>query len=106
MSCRLTSGRLSSPNLFAYTLPNSFAGEAALRFGLTGPTLVVNGGEDDLSGKLYVGFTSTDLVIAGEIRDDFLNTTPVIWYRGDEIEVFIDTDLDPAEPEQKTYSEL
>lgn len=35
-------GKLASPNLFAYTLPNSFLGEAALRFGLTGNTLVIN----------------------------------------------------------------
>jgi 3-oxoacyl-[acyl-carrier-protein] synthase II len=36
-------GALASPNLFAYTLPNCFVGEAALRFGLTGPTYVVSG---------------------------------------------------------------
>ena len=35
-------GKLASPNLFAYTLSNSFLGEAALRFGLTGQTLVFN----------------------------------------------------------------
>lgn len=35
-------GKLASPNLFAYTLPNCFLGEAALRFGLTGNTLVLN----------------------------------------------------------------
>ncbi|MBI5017244.1 MAG: beta-ketoacyl synthase [Deltaproteobacteria bacterium] len=35
-------GRLASPNLFAYTLPNCFLGEAAIRFGLTGPSLVVS----------------------------------------------------------------
>jgi 3-oxoacyl-[acyl-carrier-protein] synthase II len=35
-------GKLASPNLFAYTLANSFLGEAALRFGLTGNTLVFN----------------------------------------------------------------
>jgi 3-oxoacyl-[acyl-carrier-protein] synthase II len=35
-------GKLASPNLFAYTLPNCFLGEAALRFGLTGNTLIVN----------------------------------------------------------------
>lgn len=35
-------GKLASPNLFAYTLPNSFLGEAALRFGLAGNTLVFN----------------------------------------------------------------
>ncbi len=34
-------GLLASPNLFAYTLPNCFLGEAAIRFGLTGPSYVV-----------------------------------------------------------------
>lgn len=35
-------GKLASPNLFAYTLPNCFLGEAALRFGLTGNTMIFN----------------------------------------------------------------
>jgi 3-oxoacyl-[acyl-carrier-protein] synthase II len=35
-------GKLASPNLFAYTVANSFLGEAALRFGLTGTSLVLN----------------------------------------------------------------
>ena len=35
-------GRLASPNLFAYTLPNSFLGEAAIFFGLTGTSFVIN----------------------------------------------------------------
>lgn len=35
-------GQFASPNLFAYTLPTSFLGEAALLFRLTGPTFVVN----------------------------------------------------------------
>lgn len=33
---------LASPNLFAYTLPNTMLGEAAIRFGLTGPGFVVS----------------------------------------------------------------
>lgn len=36
------SGGLASPNLFAYTLSNCFLSEAAIQFGLTGSTLVVN----------------------------------------------------------------
>jgi len=36
------SGKLASPNIFAYTLPNCFLGEAALRFGLTGNSMIVN----------------------------------------------------------------
>ncbi|MFO7766673.1 MAG: beta-ketoacyl synthase N-terminal-like domain-containing protein [Pelovirga sp.] len=34
-------GKLASPNLFAYTLPNCFLGEAALRFGLTGNSVIL-----------------------------------------------------------------
>jgi 3-oxoacyl-[acyl-carrier-protein] synthase II len=41
-------GRLASPNLFAYTLPNTYLGEAAIHFGLTGATFVIN--EPALSG--------------------------------------------------------
>ena len=35
-------GIASSPSLFPYTLPNSFLGEAAILFGLTGATFVIN----------------------------------------------------------------
>ncbi len=35
-------GSLPSPNLFAYTLANCFMGEAAIQFGLTGSTMVIN----------------------------------------------------------------
>ena len=35
-------GTMASPNLFAYTLPNCFMGEAAIRFGLTGNSYIVN----------------------------------------------------------------
>ena len=35
-------GRLASPNLFAYTLPSSYLGEAAIRFGLTGASYVIS----------------------------------------------------------------
>ena len=34
--------RLASPHLFAYTLPNSFLGEASIFFGLTGNSFVIN----------------------------------------------------------------
>jgi 3-oxoacyl-[acyl-carrier-protein] synthase II len=41
-------GSFASPALFSYTLPNCFLGEAASRFGLTGPGYVVSqqGGSD------------------------------------------------------------
>jgi 3-oxoacyl-[acyl-carrier-protein] synthase II len=35
-------GAMASPNLFAYTLSNTFLGEAAIHFGLTGPNFVAN----------------------------------------------------------------
>ena len=34
-------GKWASPQLFTYTLPSCFLGEAALRFGLTGPSYIV-----------------------------------------------------------------
>lgn len=52
-------GKLASPNLFAYTLPNSFLGEAALRFGLTGNTLVIN--QTDPSGLAALRFALEEL---------------------------------------------
>ncbi|OEU74728.1 MAG: hypothetical protein BA864_04895 [Desulfuromonadales bacterium C00003093] len=52
-------GKLASPNLFAYTLPNSFLGEAALRFGLAGNTLVFN--QEDESGLSPLRFALEEL---------------------------------------------
>lgn len=52
-------GKLASPNLFAYTLPNCFLGEAALRFGLTGNTLVLN--QADASGLAPLRFALEEL---------------------------------------------
>ncbi len=65
-------GGLPSPNLFAYTLPNCFLGEAAIQFGLTGPSFIVNdAAEDDLCG-LRAGLESLswgecDTLLAGHI---------------------------------------
>ena len=39
-------GLLASPQLFAYTLSNTFLGEAAIRFGLTGNCQVVNSSDE------------------------------------------------------------
>ena len=39
-------GAFASPALFSYTLPNCFLGEAAARFGLTGPGYVVSQSDD------------------------------------------------------------
>lgn len=63
-------GRFASPNLFAYTLPNTFLGEAAVRFGLTGVSFVIN--EPRLSGMAglsmamdIVGHHGDGAVLAG-----------------------------------------
>lgn len=53
-------GKLASPNLFAYTLPNCFLGEAALRFGLTGNTLVLN--QADRSGLAPLRYALEELI--------------------------------------------
>ncbi len=41
-------GRLASPNIFAYTLSNTYLGEAAIYFGLTGAAFIIH--EESLSG--------------------------------------------------------
>lgn len=56
-------GALASPNLFAYTLPNCFLGEAAIRFGLTGPSVVVNEETPDGLGGIRMAL---DLIRWGE----------------------------------------
>ncbi len=48
-------GKLASPNLFAYTLPNCFLGEAALRFGLTGNSLIINRRDPSRLAALQTG---------------------------------------------------
>jgi 3-oxoacyl-[acyl-carrier-protein] synthase II len=52
-------GKLASPNLFAYTLPNCFLGEAALRFGLTGNSLVLS--QADKTGLAGLKYALEDL---------------------------------------------
>jgi 3-oxoacyl-[acyl-carrier-protein] synthase II len=56
-------GRLASPSLFAYTLPNAFLGEAAIHFGLSGATYVIN--EPTLSG-LFGMFLALNSIKRGE----------------------------------------
>jgi 3-oxoacyl-[acyl-carrier-protein] synthase II len=56
-------GHLASPNLFAYTLPNSFLGEAAIHFGLTGTSFVI--GEEPLTGLQGLRF-AIDSIMDGE----------------------------------------
>ena len=65
-------GNLSSPNLFAYTLPSSFLGEAAIQFGLTGPAWIINDASgDDLGGVRmameHLSWGECDTLLAGHI---------------------------------------
>ncbi len=56
-------GALVSPNLFAYTLANTFLGEAAIRFGLTGGSWVV---DRDGDGELRSLEMALESLAAGE----------------------------------------
>lgn len=54
-------GKMASPNLFAYTLPNSFLGEVALRFGLTGTSFIVSGDASGCLAPLHLALESLAL---------------------------------------------
>jgi len=56
-------GHLASPNLFVYTLPNSFLGEAAIQFGLAGTSFVIC--EEPLTGLQGLRF-AVDSITDGE----------------------------------------
>ena len=52
------SGGPPSPSLFSSTLPTCFLGEAAIQFGLTGPTLIVNDAAEDALGGVRMALES------------------------------------------------
>ena len=61
-----------SPNLFSSTLPTCFLGEAAILFGLTGPTFIVNDGAGDAmcgvrTALETLSWGETDTIVAGHI---------------------------------------
>lgn len=63
-------GRFSSPNLFAYTLPNCMLGEASIHFGISGPQFIVEDACCDMLSGVRAGcdmlrFGLCDTVIAG-----------------------------------------
>jgi 3-oxoacyl-[acyl-carrier-protein] synthase II len=53
-------GRLASPNLFAYTLSNTFLGEVSIYFGLTGACFIIH--ELSLSGLSGLGLAMDSLL--------------------------------------------
>ncbi|MEN8150985.1 MAG: diguanylate cyclase, partial [Planctomycetota bacterium] len=62
-------------------------------------------GEADLSAKIHVGYTATDLVLAGRVTDDKLLLNPNHWWLGDEIEIFLDLALAGDEPAEDRFSD-
>lgn len=63
-------GKLASPNLFAYTLPNAFIGEAGILFGLSGMGIAVNVEESQGASLLGIALGSLtwgddDIMLAG-----------------------------------------
>jgi 3-oxoacyl-[acyl-carrier-protein] synthase II len=54
----LPEGGPPSPNLFTSTLPTCFLGEAAIQFGLTGPTLALNDPSGDALGGVRMALQS------------------------------------------------
>ncbi|MBN1627074.1 MAG: hypothetical protein JW944_11165 [Deltaproteobacteria bacterium] len=59
----MKNGILADPNLFTYTLPNSFLGHASMIFGLTGANFVIN----DRSGSGISSLVSAmDCIFLGE----------------------------------------
>ena len=64
------SGLLASPNLFAYTLPSCMLGEISIRYGITGPAMVVSQTTPDMmtgivSGAKLISYGLCERVIAG-----------------------------------------
>lgn len=56
-------GILADPNLFAYTLPNSFLGHVSMVFGLTGMNFIIN---DDTDSGLSALRSALDCISLGE----------------------------------------
>lgn len=54
-------GKFASPNLFVCTLPNTFLGEAAIQFGLTGPGFVVH--DPQLTGITGLSMAMTNIAL-------------------------------------------
>lgn len=69
-------GRFASPNLFAYTLPNCMLGEAAIRFGLTGPAFVVQERSNDFLSGLKAGLGTLALGLCATVVAGVCNAPP------------------------------
>jgi 3-oxoacyl-[acyl-carrier-protein] synthase II len=48
-------GLLASPNLFAYTLPNCMLGEVSIRYGFTGPAMILSQTKSDMMNGIVGG---------------------------------------------------
>ncbi len=74
-------GLFSSPNLFAYTLPNCMLGEVSIRYGFTGPALVLSQQSPDMMNGIvgavkFLNYGLCERVVAGycNIEVDMIDT--------------------------------
>ncbi len=74
-------GLFSSPNLFAYTLPNCMLGEVSIRYGFTGPALVLSQRSPDMMNGIvgavkFLNYGLCERVVAGycNIEVDMIDT--------------------------------
>ena len=73
-------GLLASPNLFAYTLPNCMLGEISIRYGLTGPTMVVSQTMPDMMSGILGGAKFISYGLCKEVIAGYCNTEACIHY--------------------------
>ncbi|PLX76794.1 MAG: hypothetical protein C0615_06175 [Desulfuromonas sp.] len=69
-------GKLASPNIFAYTLPNCFLGEAALRFGLTGNSMIINRHDPDRVTAIRIALEELSWTDQAGILAGIVDLTP------------------------------
>ena len=102
-------GLMASPNLFAYTLPNCFLGEAAIYFGLTGEGFVVN---DSSHARLASLKIALDIIEFGEGEKMVCGVCdlgrPLLFSQGKDLppgSLFLVIEKSP-EPNLQVYGEL
>jgi len=75
-------GGLPSPNLFSSTLPTCFLGEAAIQFGLTGPTLIVDDPAEDALSGVRMALESLSWGECGTMLAGHIDLPPAPAFRG------------------------
>jgi 3-oxoacyl-[acyl-carrier-protein] synthase II len=75
-------GGLPSPNLFSCTLPTCFLGEAAIQFGLTGPTLIVDDPAEDALNGVRMALESLSWGECGTMLAGYIDLPPEPAFHG------------------------